>query len=141
MVPAAGLAVSGLWIVFPPWLYAVVLTLIGRWGEARWLTRPDSNLPAPYRRLWPRDWSTILISNLVFLSLIPTSLLSVIGVLLPFNGARAGFSLGLLSYMLGCVPARLLDASESGWDLTLWRIFIDLLRVGGAMALVGLLVA
>jgi hypothetical protein len=133
--------VSGIWIVFPPWLYAVLVSLIGRWGQSRWIVTSASDRPAPGRALWPADWSTVLITNLVFLSLIPTSLLSVIGALLPFNGARAGLSLGLLAFMFGCVPSRLLHASESGWDLTLWLILIDLLRVGGALAIVGFLVA
>ena len=65
----------------------------------------------------------------------------MIGVLLPFHGTRAGLSLGLLAFVFGSVPARLFDASESGWDRTLWMILIDLLRVGGAMAIIGYLVA
>lgn len=130
------MAVSGIWIVFPPWLYAVVISLLGRWGQKRWLSRTQSSDSA-----WPQDWGTILITNLVFLSLIPTSLLSVIGVLLPFNGARAGLSLGLLAFLFGSVPSRLIDSSDLGWDRTLWLILIDFVRVGGAMTIVGYLVA
>jgi hypothetical protein len=78
---------------------------------------------------------------LVFLSLVPTSLLSVIGVLLPFNGARAGLSLGLLAFLFGAVPIRLIESSESGWDRALWSVLIDFIRVGGAMTIVGYLVA
>lgn len=127
---------SGIWIIFPPWLYAVVVSLLGRWGQKRWLSRTQ-----PAESAWPQDWGTILITNLVFLSLIPTSLLSVIGVLLPFNGARAGLSLGLLAFLFGSVPSRLIDSSDLGWDRTLWLILIDFIRVGGAMTIVGYLVA
>lgn len=130
------MAVSGIWIVFPPWLYAVVVSLLGRWGQRQWLSRPDLR-----GSLWPDDWGTILITNLVFLSLVPTSLLSVIGVLLPFNGARAGLSLGLLAFLFGSVPSRLTDSADIGWDRTLWFILIDFIRVGGAMTIVGYLVA
>lgn len=130
------MAVSGIWIIFPPWLYAVVISLLGRWGQRRWLSRAQ-----PAESAWPQDWGTILITNLVFLSLIPTSLLSVIGVLLPFNGARAGLSLGLLAFLFGSVPSRLIDSSDLGWDRTLWLILIDFIRVGGAMTIVGYLVA
>lgn len=131
---------NGLWIVFPPWLYAVLVSLLGRWGQTR-IAAAALDVPSKSpRRLWPADWSTILITNLVFLALVPISLLSVIGVLLPFHGARAGLSLGLLAFVFGCVPTRLFDATEVGWDRTLWMILIDLLRVGGAMALVGYLV-
>lgn len=115
--------------------------MLGRWGQAMWMPDRVSGTRTGRNDLWHGDWANTLISNLVFLSLLPTSLLSVIGALLPFNGARAGFSLGLLAFVLGCVPARLLDASEAGWDRTLWYILIDLLRVGGAMAIVGFLVA
>jgi hypothetical protein len=133
--------VSGIWIVFPPWLYAVAISLIGRWGQTQWIARPAPEVGAGGARFWPDDWGTVLVTNLVFLSLLPTSLLTVIGTLLPFTGARAGLSLGLLAFMIGCVPVRLLHASESGWDRTLWFILIDLLRAGGAMAIVGFLVA
>ncbi len=132
---------SGLWIVFPPWLYAVLLSFIGRWGQSRLTGDPRGEMKNSSRTFWPNDWSTILVTNLVFLSLVPISLLSVIGVLLPFHGARAGLSLGLLAFMFGSVPARLFDAAETGWDRTLWLVLIDLLRVGGAMAIVGFLVA
>ena len=132
---------SGLWIVFPPWLFAVLVSFLGRWGQSRFVTRPAPAGQPLSHRLWPRDWSTILISNLVFMSLVPISLLSVIGVLLPFHGARAGLSLGLLAFIFGAIPVRLFDANDSGWDYTLWMILIDLLRLGGSMALVGLLVA
>lgn len=130
------MVVSGIWIVFPPWLYAVLISLMGRWGQNRWVSRTQ-----PSESSWPKDWGTILITNLVFLSLIPTSLLSVIGVLLPFNGARAGLSLGLLAFLFGSVPSRLIDSSDLGWDRTLWLILIDFIRVGGAMTIVGYLVA
>ena len=132
---------TGIWIVIPPWLYAVLVSLVGKWGEGVWLRRPAVAEPRASHGFWPDNWGAMLITNLVFLSLVPTSLLAVIGVLLPFNGARAGLSLGLLAFLLGCVPSRLLDAHDAGWDRTLWAILIDLLRVGGAMAIVGYLVA
>ncbi len=132
---------TGIWIVIPPWVYAVLVSLIGRWGEAKWLRRPADEESSGSHGFWPDNGGALLITNLVFLSLVPTSLLAAIGVLLPFNGARAGLSLGLLAFLLGCVPARLLDAHDVGWDRTLWVLLVDLLRVGGAMAIVGFLVA
>lgn len=131
----------GIWIVIPPWFFAVLVSLIGRWGEGKWLRTSTAEESSSSHRFWPDNWGAMLITNLVFLSLVPTSLLAVIGVLLPFNGARAGLSLGLLAFLLGCVPSRLLDAHDAGWDRTLWVLLIDLLRVGGAMAIVGYLVA
>lgn len=132
---------SGLWIVLPPWIYAVLVSFLGRWGQMHIAGPTLVGTEASPRRGWLTDWSTVLITNLVFLSLVPISLLSVIGVLLPFNGARAGLALGLLAFVFGNVPARLFDAAEIGWDRALWLILIDLLRVGGAMAIVGYLVA
>lgn len=132
---------SGLWIVLPPWIYAVIVSFVGRWGQSRFAGLSSDGTSEDVRFAWTRDWGTILITNLVLLSLVPISLLSVIGVLLPFNGARAGLSLGLLAFVFGSVPARLFDANTIGWDRTLWMILIDLLRVGGAMAIVGFLVA
>lgn len=132
---------SGLWIVFPPWIFAVIISFVGQWGRFRFAGSSSVGENESESRPWLNDWSTILITNLVFLSLIPISLLSVIGVLLPFNGARAGLSLGLLAFVFGSVPARLFDATETGWDRALWMILIDLLRIGGAMAIVGYLIA
>lgn len=134
------MAVSGIWIVIPSWLYAVAVSLLGRLGQGRWLSRRgvDEALPPHW---WPGDWGNLLITNLVFLSIIPISLLSVIDVILPFTGARAGLALGLLAFLFGATPLRLLDASEQGWDRTLWNLLIDLLRIGGAMTIVGALVA
>lgn len=129
---------KGLWVVFPSWFYAVAATYFGRWGEAHWLRRPHDAQGAPVSIRG--DWGIILITNLVFLSLVPVSLLSVIGVLLPFGGARAGLSLGLVAFLFGCVPARLMDVEHHGWDRTLWAILIDLLRLGGALMIIGWLV-
>lgn len=135
MVSEKGVAVTGIWIVLPPWLYAVLISLLGHWGRTRWISHAASG-ESP----WWENWGIILITNLVFMSLIPISLLSVIGGMLPFGGARAGLSLGLLAFLFGALPTRLLAATETGWDLTLWRILIDLLRVGGAMTIIGYLV-
>lgn len=132
---------SGIWIVFPPWLFAFVVSLIGRWGQSRWTEPSGADRGEGRTSIWPSDWGSIAITNLVFLSLLPISLLTAIGVLLPFTGARAGLSLGLLAFIIGCVPIRLMAASEHGWDRTLWLILIDLLRTGGAMTIVGYLVA
>jgi hypothetical protein len=131
---------SGLWIVLPPWIFAVAISFIGQWGRFRFSGSLKASGGGTEGHSWLSDWSTILITNLVFLSLMPISLLSVIGVLLPFNGARAGLSMGLLAFVFGSVPARLFDAAETGWDRALWMILIDLLRIGGAMAIVGYLV-
>ncbi len=128
--------VTGIWIVFPPWIYAVVISLAGRWGEARWDVQGRT-----WSELLSRDWGSILVINLVFMSLIPTSLLTAIGVLLPFQGARAGLSLGLLAFLFGSVPSRLLAAQDMGWDKTLWLVLIDLLRIAGSLTIVGLLAA
>lgn len=134
------MAVSGLWIVIPSWLYAVAVSLVGRFGQSRWVAcqSPSDRAPEP---AWFGDWGNLLITNLVFLSILPISLLSVLGVFLPFTSARAGLALGLLAFLFGSVPMRLLDAAEQGWDRTLWKLLIDLLRIGGAMAIVGALVA
>ncbi|HWO56585.1 MAG TPA: hypothetical protein VNN55_03355 [bacterium] len=134
------MAVSGIWIVIPSWLYAVAVSLLGRLGQGRWLSHRTVD-EAPHPHWWPGDWGNLLITNLVFLSIIPISLLSVIDVILPFTGARAGLALGLLAFVFGATPLRLLDASEQGWDRTLWSLLIDLLRIGGAMTIVGALVS
>jgi len=132
--------VSGIWIVFPPWIYAIAVSMAGRWGQAR-LFQSFGSASDGHEWYRPGDWGAIVVTNLVFLSLIPISLLAVIGALLPFSGARAGLSLGILAFLFGCTPVRILEARQFGWDRTLWLILIDLLRVGGAMAIVGFLVA
>lgn len=127
-----------IWIVIPPWIYAVLITWAGRWGEGRWIGRNASETES--RRLSFDGIGVTLITNLIFLSLLPTSVLILTYTMLPFEGARAGLALGLAAYLLGCVPARLLDVTRQGWDRTCWELLVDLLRVGGALYLVGWLV-
>jgi len=130
---------KGLWVILPSWVYAVAATYLGRWGEVHWLKKSGHETHGMTSPVLG-DWGIVLITNLVFLSLVPVSLLSVIGVLLPFGGARAGLSLGLVAFLFGCVPARLIAVEQHGWDHTLWAILIDLLRLGGAFLLIGWLV-
>ena len=130
---------NGLWVILPSWVYAVAATYFGRWGETHWLKRGRHQVQETAAPVLG-DWGVILITNLLFLSLVPVSLLSVIGVLLPFGGARAGLSLGLVAFLFGCVPVRLIEVERHGWDHTLWAILIDLLRLGGAFLLIGWMV-
>lgn len=127
-----------IWIVIPPWIYAVLVTWAGRWGEWRWIGRNGSETES--HRPSFGDVGVTLMTNLIFLSLLPTSVLMLTYTMLPFEGARAGLALGLAAYLFGCVPARLLDVTRRGWDHTFWELLIDLLRVGGALYLVGWLV-
>lgn len=127
-----------IWIVIPPWIYAVLVTWAGRWGEMRWFGREDSESES--RRLPFNGIGITLTTNLIFLSLLPTSVLILTYTMLPFEGARAGLALGMAAYILGCVPSRLLDVARQGWDRTFWGLLVDLLRVGGALYLVGWLV-
>ncbi len=127
-----------IWIVIPPWIYAVFVCWAGRWGEWRWIGRSGSETES--RPLSFGGIGVTLITNLIFLSLLPTTVLTLTYTMLPFEGARAGLALGVAAYLFGCVPARLLDVTRQGWDRTFWGLLIDLLRVGGALYLVGWLV-
>jgi hypothetical protein len=125
-------------IILPPWAFAVLVTWLGHWGETHvFPTRIAQNGQATDRHF---DWSAVLIINLILLSLIPSAMLSRVGMMLPFQGARAGLAVGIAAYLFGCVPIRLLERHHHGWDLTAWRLLIDMLRVGGAFLLVGWLV-
>lgn len=130
----------GLWIFFPPWAYAVVITLLGRWGESRWLRFPESGSYGATGERRRHSGGSMIVTNLFFLSLVPTTLLVWTRGMLPFEGPRAGLALGIAAFLLGCVPVRLLGVDQAGWDRTLWGLFIDLMRVGGALLIIGWLV-
>ncbi|HEX9750167.1 MAG TPA: hypothetical protein VGB22_02590 [candidate division Zixibacteria bacterium] len=123
------------WTVIPPWLYAVVVTLLGRWGARLWLRRGSIGQPSDGGIL--DHLGAAMLANLVFLSLLPMLVLLSTGPMLPLSGARAGLALGMAAYLFGCVPTRLLDVGLHGWDRSLWNLLVDLLRVGGACLLVG----
>ncbi|HUU46854.1 MAG TPA: hypothetical protein VM118_14095 [Acidobacteriota bacterium] len=129
-----------LWIFFPPWVYAVVVTWLGRWGESRWIRHHGADRSVPvHERVW-RTSGSVIITNLFFLSLLPTTLLVWTRGMLPVEGPRAGLALALAAFAFGCVPSRLLDVGRLGWDRTLWGLFVDLVRVGGALLLIGWLI-
>jgi hypothetical protein len=130
-----------MWIVLPPWAYAVVVTWLGQYGEGRLMRAARSDAASAAAATDRSVWGVSLITNLVFLSLLPTAALSFFQLMLPFEGGRAGLAVGIAAFVFGCVPARVLDHAEIGWDRTAWRLLIDLLRVGGALTLVGWLVA
>ncbi|MEW5702422.1 MAG: hypothetical protein AB1792_09355 [Candidatus Zixiibacteriota bacterium] len=130
----------GIWVILPPWIWAVVITALGRWGEGR-LSRLLSRDRVPIADAPGNPWWSVLITNLVFLSLLPTLVLSFFQFMLPFEGARAGLAVGIAAFVFGIAPVRLIDRIEIGWDRTAWRLLVDLLRVGGALMLVGWLVA
>jgi hypothetical protein len=125
-------------IILPPWAYAVVVTWLGHWGETHVFPRRGGEHQEITDARF--DWSAVLIINLILLSLIPSAMLSRVGWMLPFQGAHAGLAVGIGAYLFGCVPIRLLERHQHGWDLTAWRLLIDLVRVGGAFLLVGWLV-
>lgn len=112
---------------------------LGRWGERRWTPSGDGIDQTPENAAPTVTWGHGAITTLVFLSLLPSALLSILGPMIPFEGARAGLALGIVAFVFGCVPIRLLEVRSRGWDVTLWMILIDLLRVGGALSIVGAL--
>ena len=124
---------SSIWIIVTVWLYTLLITVVGRWGE-RYFTQP------PGVRSPTVSWAgviTHLAATLLFLVMLPAAVLSLFGPLLPFQGAQAGLALAIVVVLFGLVPARLLDSSRTGWEYAFWALFIDLLRVGGALTLVG----
>lgn len=131
--------VRNIWTIIPPWAYAMLVGWLGRWGESRWAPSGDA---VEQSTVPPAPTVTLghgAITTLVFLSLLPSALLTILGPMIPFEGARAGLALGIVAFLFGCVPMRLLDVRGRGWDLTLWMILVDLLRVGGALSIVGAL--
>jgi hypothetical protein len=133
---------TDLWIILPPWVWSVAVTLFGRWIDQRWVShasRPTTSTEA--HQPITTDWRVILVSHLAFLSLLPIAVLSVIHPIIPFSGSRAGLAMGLAAFLFGMAPMRLIEARAPGWNVTLWRILIDLLRVGGALTLAGWLVS
>lgn len=141
MVPGDGLAVTerrqlrvnAIWLIVPPWLVAVIVTLIGRWGE-RYFARLSGGRPTSHG--WV-DLVGILLTCLLFLALLPLTVLSLFGPLLPFSGAQSGLALAIVVVLFGLVPVRLIEASKTGWDYAFWALFIDFLRVGGALTVMG----
>ena len=132
---------GNLWILIPPCVYGIIVTLIGRWGEKRLLAQSDSR--AHGLRSAGSPWvglAILVLTNFIFLSLIPALTLAFFQPMIPFFGARAGLALGLAALFFGIVPVRLLDASHRGWNHAFWMILIDFVRVAGALTLIGWLV-
>lgn len=128
---------TSFWITLPPWLFAVAVTLFGRWGDRRFFLRAEmTEHDSTSSGAWVTA-GTILFANLFFLSLIPTIVLAMFQPMLPFVGAQAGLALAIAVVFFGLVPARLLDGPYHGWDRAFWLIFIDFIRVGGALMLIG----
>lgn len=124
-------------LILPPWLYAVVITLIGRWGERFFAQTTRPRTPS-------NGWLSlvnILITTLLFLSLLPISVMSLFGPLLPFSGPQAGMAVAIAIILFGLLPVRLMEAPRTGWDYAFWALFIDFLRVGGAFILIGWLLS
>ena len=132
---------GNLWILIPPWVYAVVITVAGRWGERRFLPLPDDRAHGanPARSPWI-SLANLVITNFIFLSLIPSVVLAVFQPMIPFFGARAGLALAVAVLLFGIFPARLLDAPRQGWNRAFWMILTDFVRVAGALTLAGWLV-
>jgi hypothetical protein len=120
--------------IIPPWALGVAVTLLGRWGEKRWFSAPPASPHAA--SLWS-SMSVMLFANLVFLALIPTAILDFIQPMLPFTGARAGLAVAMVGFVFGLVPARLCETPRTGWDHAFWMMLMDLLRLGGALTLIG----
>ena len=120
--------------VIPPWVLAVAVTLLGRWGERRWFaSRTGSGAAASP---WS-DMFVMLLANLFFLALLPTAVLDFIQPMIPFTGARAGLAVALASFAFGLVPARLFDVPRTGWDHAFWLLLVDFLRLSGSLTLIG----
>ena len=132
---------SNLWILIPPWVYAVLMTVVGRWGERHLLPLADDR--AHRADLARSPWislANLLFTNFVFLSLLPSLVLAVFQPMIPFFGARAGLALAVAVLLFGIFPARLLDAPRQGWNRAFWMIMADFVRVAGALTLAGWLV-
>ena len=66
-----------IWITLPPWLFAVAITLVGRWGDRRFFRHTGVD---EEHMTTGGAWitaGTILFANLFFLSLIPTIVLAI----------------------------------------------------------------
>ena len=126
---------GNLWILIPPCLYGVIITLIGHWGEKR-LLADRFQVKKPSRSPWAGLANLVLI-NFIFLALLPALILAVFQPMIPFLGARAGLALGIAVLFFGIVPARLFDAPRQGWNHAFWMILVDFVRVAGALTMVG----
>lgn len=123
-------------LILPPGLWGFLVTAVGRWGERRILTDSEPHTTEFDSGIWRRFSGTLLV-NLVFSGILPTFVLFVFQPMLPFSGERAGVALGLAVYVLGLIPARLLDVPRRGWDHAAWMMLIDFLRTVGAMTIAG----
>ncbi|MEW5876012.1 MAG: hypothetical protein AB1752_12640 [Candidatus Zixiibacteriota bacterium] len=123
-------------LILPPGLWGFLVTAVGRWGEHRILTDSEPHTTGFDSGIWRRFSGTLLV-NLVFSGILPTFVLFVFQPMLPFSGERAGVALGLAVYVLGLIPARLLDVPRRGWDHAAWMMLIDFLRTVGAMTIAG----
>ena len=120
--------------IIPPWALGVAVTLLGRWGERRWFSAPATS---PQATSFWSNISVVLFANLLFLALLPTAVLDFIQPMIPFTGARAGLAVAMAGFVFGLVPARLVDASRTGWDHAFWMMLVDFLRLCGALTLIG----
>jgi xanthine/uracil permease len=128
------LAADNILRIIPPWVFSVVVTLIGYWGERRWFSTDSAARPTD--SIW-NNLPTILITHLVFLAILPFIVLDFFQPMIPFTGARAGLAVGLAGFLFGLLPARVLDAHRTGWDHALWLMLVDALRLCGALTLIG----
>jgi len=123
-------------LILAPGLWGFLTTAIGRWGEHRILSIHEPHSADSEFSVWGRLSGTLLV-NLVFSGILPTFVLFVFQPMLPFSGERAGVALGLAVYVLGLIPARLLDVPRRGWDHAAWMMLIDFFRTVGAMTIAG----
>lgn len=133
-----GGSLGNLWLLVPPWIFGVAITLLGRWGERHLLTSVagGTERPRSSRATWIA-LANVLFVNLVFFSLLPTVLLMMFQPMLPFLGARAGLALAVAAFLFGIVPARLLDAPRRGWSHAFYLMLVDFVRIAGALTLIG----
>ncbi len=124
---------SELLILIPPWIFAVLVTWSGQWGERMLLKTAPTAGPATSAS----GTFAIIISNLIFLSILPTFALTIFQPMLPFVGAQAGLAMGVAAFLFGLLPARLCDVKHQGWDRTIWMMLVDFVRVVGALTMVG----
>ena len=124
---------SELLILLPPWIFALLVTWLGQWGE-RFLIKTGRTAELATSA---SGTFAIIASSLVFLSILPTFALTIFQPMLPFVGAQAGLALGVAAFLFGLLPARLCDVRQQGWDRTIWMMLIDFVRVVGALTMVG----
>jgi hypothetical protein len=111
----------------------MIVTAIGRWGEHRVLAGDQGDTG---QGVWSRLAGTVLV-NLLFFGVLPTLVLFVFQPMLPFESEHIGLAIGLGVYVLGLIPARLLDAPRRGWDHAAFMMLIDFFRTVGALTIAG----